>query len=91
MECEGNQEIDGVLNHIKLESQTRVSGLIYSGDVAEPDESEDLKSPTALGETDMHQNVNDSLITPRVITHPPSEAYERANQVSLARRWFTCT
>lgn len=63
-ECEGNKEINGLLDHIKLEGETQVSGLIYSEDAAELDESEDLKSPTALEETDMHQNVNDSFIIP---------------------------
>lgn len=36
----------------------------------------------------MHQNVNDSLITPRVITHPPSEAFSMSMKEQIKYGWL---
>lgn len=54
-------EINCTLNPIKLERKTRVSGLVFFGGVADPDESEDWRGPSALEETRMDQNINDFL------------------------------
>lgn len=56
-------EINDTLNPIKLERETWGSSLFSSGDVADPDESKDLRRPSALEETHMDQNLNDSFLS----------------------------
>lgn len=53
-------EINGTLNPFKPRRETRGSSLFSSGDAADPDESKDLRRPSAL-ETHMDWNLNDSF------------------------------
>lgn len=53
-------EINGTLNPFKPGRETWGSGLFSSGDAADPDESKDLRRPSAL-EMHIDRNVNDSF------------------------------
>lgn len=42
-------EINGTLNPIKHDRKTRGYGLVFSGDIADPDESEDFEESLCSG------------------------------------------